>query len=48
MSIENSLVSGLEQVLVELGISGVKIAVEVPTDMKNGDFTSNVALIALL
>ncbi len=45
-TVEDSLVVGLESALAELGISGVKVVVEVPTDTKNGDFTSNVVLIA--
>lgn len=46
MTIQENITQSIEQALEKLGISGVRVELEHPADVSNGDFSTNVALIA--
>lgn len=42
--IKQEIIDSLKKVLVELGVDGVEPQLEVPSDPKNGDYSTNIAL----
>jgi len=44
--IKTAIRDALREVLQELGISDIEPVIERPSDLKNGDYSTNIALIA--
>ena len=46
MSAKDQLKKHIEEVLRALGIEGVSVAIDSPADPKNGEYATNVAMVA--